>query len=110
MKEYLSFILERSGNVAVKSNWTLNKLLEYIEIGFYCKIVFAYFEIVKKVFLKLNTLIELTAGNGFLNELQKGMNDFIINQLKLFLGLKKISAQTDYQTFLKYLSIIDYWI
>jgi hypothetical protein len=62
------------------------------------------------VFLKLNTLIEMTAGNGFLNELQKGMNEFIMTQLKLFLGLKKVSSNTDYQTFLKYLSIIDFWI
>lgn len=62
------------------------------------------------MFLKLNTLIEMTAGNGFLNELQKGMNEFIMTQLKLFLGLKKVSSNTDYQTFLKYLSIIDFWI
>jgi hypothetical protein len=52
----------------------------------------------------------MTAGNGFLNELQKGMNEFIMTQLKLFLGLKKVSSNTDYQTFLKYLSIIDFWI
>lgn len=110
VRDYLAFILERSGNVAVKNNWTLNKLLEYIEIGFYCKIVFAYFEIIKKVFVKLNALIEMAAGNGFLNDLQKGMNEFIITQLKLFLGLKKISANTDYQSFLKYLTTIDYWI
>lgn len=33
-----------------------------------------------------------------------------MTRIRSFLALKKVSSSVDYSTFIKYLSIIDYWI
>jgi hypothetical protein len=46
----------------------------------------------------------------FFHRLEKAVSDFIVARIKTFLGLKKVASNVDYGTFMKYISIIDYWI
>lgn len=47
---------------------------------------------------------------AFFAKLQKSISDFLISRIRTILALKKINVSVDYQTFLKYLSVMDYWI
>ena len=69
-----------------------------------------YFSIVKRVVLRVNSLIELASNQDFYQKLQKSISDFIVARIRSFLALKKVASNTDYSTFMKYISIIDYWI